>query len=129
MRLPSRAQGPQGSRPPKIRTGIPLRTARCLAHSHPVLSAITVTGIAGVCFSSSRIPGSTASTAGPFAARRYCGGRSEARARSTVFLEIPSCRATARADSPSDRCSRRISVQSPRGSPLFLLTPEPVKSE
>jgi hypothetical protein len=56
--------------------------------------------------------GSTASTAEPFGARRYCGGRSEASARSTVFREIPSCRATARADKPSARCNRRISAQS-----------------
>lgn len=66
----------------------------------------------GVCFSSSRIAGSTASTTEPLGARRYCGGRSEASALNTVPLEIPSCRATARADNPSARCSRRISAQS-----------------
>ncbi|MFF4796769.1 replication-relaxation family protein [Streptomyces sp. NPDC001276] len=47
--------------------------------------------------------------------------RSEAKARNTVFLEIPSCRATARADSPSTRCiSPVLHVNHPR----FLLTPD-----
>ena len=52
-----------------------------------------------------------------------CGGRSEAKARNTVFLEIPNCRATARADSPSIRCIRRISAQS--STLITSLPPDP----
>lgn len=37
--------------------------------SQPIRSAITVAGIVGVCFKSSRICGSTASTAEPFGGR------------------------------------------------------------
>nr|BEK70900.1 hypothetical protein KPHV_81270 [Kitasatospora purpeofusca] len=47
----------------------------------------------------------------PFTGRRHFGGRSEDSARETVPREIPSCRATARGDSPSARCNRRIPAQ------------------
>ncbi|MDX6346781.1 MAG: hypothetical protein QOF84_1571 [Streptomyces sp.] len=91
--------------------------ARSASH-RPIRFAVTVTGIVGVCFSSSRTAGSTASTAEPFGARRYCGGRSEAVARSTVFLEILSCRATARPDDPSARSSTWITSRPPDSRPM-----------
>lgn len=80
--------------------------------SQPIRSAITVAGIVGVSRSSSRICTSTASTAESLADCRYYGGRSFAKARLTVFFEMPRCRAIARIGICSARCSRRISAQS-----------------
>ena len=73
---------------------------------------MTVAGMVGVAFSSSRIAGPKASTAEPAGARVYFGGRSVFRAFFTVFFEMPRCRATARTGMPSARCSLRISAQS-----------------
>ncbi|MFD3929580.1 hypothetical protein [Streptomyces sp. NPDC058614] len=64
-----------------------------MPRTQPIRSAITVAGIVGVCFNSSRVCGSTASTAEPFGAREYIGGRLVASGRFTVFFEMPSCRA------------------------------------
>ena len=80
--------------------------------SHPIRSAITVAGIVGYAFSSSRIRGSTASTTDPFRGRSYLGGRSLAIAARTVFLETPITRAITLIGICSARCSRRISAQS-----------------
>src|SRR5689334_8143635 len=55
--------------------------------SQPIRSAITVAGIVGYPFSSSRIRGSAASTIDPFAGRSYFGGRSLAIAARTVFRD------------------------------------------
>src|SRR3954453_11605214 len=71
--------------------------------------------------STDRSAGSNASTAEPFAGRRYLGGLSDANALATVFLEIPSRLAIAACDSRSDTCSRRISAQS-----STLITPQAV---
>lgn len=51
--------------------------------SHPIRPAITVAGIVGVCFNSSRLAGSARSTADPFNGRWQNGGRSEAGASAT----------------------------------------------
>ncbi|TWG06242.1 hypothetical protein FHX80_114737 [Streptomyces brevispora] len=87
--------------------------------SQPIRSAITVAGMLGVCFSSSRICGSTASTADPLTGREYTGGRSVASARFTVFFEMPRCRAIALIGICSARCSLRISAQSSTEITLF----------
>ena len=79
--------------------------------SHPTRSAITVAGIRGYSRSSSRIRGSTASTADPFGARSYRGGPGEANAFFTVFRATPLKRAISEIDTPSAR-NRRISAQS-----------------
>jgi hypothetical protein len=79
----------------------------------PIRSAITVAGIVGHAWSSSRMRGSTASTIDPPPTRRsYRGGPSAASARFTVFFETPITRATALIGIPSARYSRRISAQS-----------------
>jgi hypothetical protein len=78
----------------------------------PIRSAITDAGIVGVSRKSSQICTSTASTAEPFSGRSYFGGRSCARARFTVFFEMPRCRAIALIGICSARCSLRISAQS-----------------
>lgn len=90
--------------------------------SRPIRSAITVTGIVGACFSSSRTAGSTVSTAEPFNGRRYFGGWSEDSARDTVPREILGCRATA-----GPRTLRPVQPANPgpvlhADHPLFLLT-------
>jgi hypothetical protein len=77
-----------------------------------VRCAITVAGILGNSTNNARTSASTPSTSRGCAARSYFGGRSEANAARTVFREIPSCRATSLIDTPSARCSRRISAQS-----------------
>jgi hypothetical protein len=87
--------------------------------SHPIRSAITVAGIAGYTFSSSRILGSAASTIDPAGLRSYFGGPSLAIAARTVFLEIPSTRAITLIGIPSARCSLRISAQSSTESTPF----------
>jgi len=80
-----------------------------------------VAGIRGCSASSNRTRASTASTNDPAGARSYFGGRSEANAEATVFLEIPNRRAIAACDNFSDRCSRRISAQSSN-----VITPQAV---
>ena len=64
-----------------------------IERSQPTRSAITVAGMLGYAFSSSRIRGSTPSTIDPTPVRRYAGGPSAANAAFTVFLEIPINRA------------------------------------
>jgi len=59
--------------------------------------------------SNARIAGTNASTAEPFGARWYFGGPVQANARATAPRETPRRRAIARAGTPSDRYSRRIS--------------------
>ncbi len=56
---------------------------------------ITVVGISGNSTNNARICGSTASTIEPFAARRYRGGSSLARALFTVLRDILNRRAMA----------------------------------
>jgi len=90
-----------------------------IPRSHPTRSAITVAGIRGSLLSSSRIRGSTASTAEPRAAREYLGGASLANAARTVFLEIPITLAIALIGICSALCNRRISAQSSTDSTLF----------
>jgi hypothetical protein len=81
-----------------------------------------VAGIVGVSRSSSRICTSTVSMAEPFGARWYCGSRSCASARFTVFFEMPRCLAIARIGICSARCSLRISAQSSTWITSSLLT-------
>jgi hypothetical protein len=88
----------------------------------PIRSAITDAGIVGVSRKSSQICTSTASTAEPFSGRSYFGGRSCARARFTVFFEMPRCRAIALIGICSARCSLRISAQSSTWITSSLLT-------
>ena len=71
---------------------------------------------------SSRIRGSTTSTADPFDARRYLDGAVDANSASTVFFERPITRAIALIGIRSARCSRRISAQSSTCNIRFLLT-------
>jgi hypothetical protein len=78
----------------------------------PIRSAITVAGIVGHAWSSSRILGSATSTIDPCGARSYRGGPSAAKARLTVFLEHPITLAICLIGIRSARCSRRISAQS-----------------
>ena len=78
----------------------------------PMRSAITVVGMSGHAFNSSRIRGSTPSTIDPVPARSYFGGASARNAARTVFRDTPITRAIALIGMPSDRCSRRISAQS-----------------
>ena len=87
--------------------------------SQPIRSAITVAGIVGYAFSSSRIRGSAASTIDPAGLRSYFGGRSLAIAARTVFREIPIIRAIALTGTCSARCSLRISAQSSTESTPF----------
>ncbi|KXO91673.1 hypothetical protein AXK61_24050 [Tsukamurella pseudospumae] len=63
-------------------------------YGQPIRCAITVAGIVGHCDSNTRICGSNASTTEPTRALLYFGGRSDANAARTVFLAMPSCRAT-----------------------------------
>ena len=90
-----------------------------MERSHPIRSAITVAGIDGYAFSSSRIRGSAASTTDPAGLRSYFGGRSLAIAARTVFLEIPIARAIALTGICSARYSLRISAQSSTESTPF----------
>lgn len=75
-------------------------------------AAITVAGILGYSFSSTRILGSTDLIADSPDTRSYLGGPSDFTAFATVFLEIPNRSAIDLIDSPSARCNRRISAQS-----------------
>jgi len=88
--------------------------------SQPIRSAITVAGIPGYAFSSSRIRGSAASTTDPARGRSYFGGPALAIAARTVFLDTPSTRAISLIGMPSARRSRRISAQFSTSSTLFL---------
>ena len=98
--------------------GLSLDRSR-IDRSHPTRSAITVAGIAGKAFNSSRIRGSNPSTTDPAGLRSYFGGRSLAIAARTVFLEIPIARAIALTGISSARCSLRISAQSSTESTPF----------
>jgi hypothetical protein len=94
--------------------------------SHPIRSAITVAGIAGCSFSSSRIRGSNASTHDPALLRSYLGGPSLASADRTVFPGIPSIRAIALTGSPAARCNLLISAQSSTDNTPSTPVPSPV---
>jgi len=87
--------------------------------SHPIRSAITVAGIRGYDFSSSRIRGSATSTTDPAGGRWYFGGPSLAIAARTVFPGTPITRAISLIGRPSDRYSRRTSAQFSTSSTLF----------
>jgi hypothetical protein len=91
-----------------------------IEYAQPIRSAITVAGIVGNAFNSSRTRGSTSSTTDPAGVRRYRGGPSLANADLTVFLEIPNPRAISEIDTPSDRRNRRISAQSSTSNTCFL---------
>lgn len=83
-------------------------------------------GILGYAFGSSRIRGSTASTADPGGRRAYLGGPSVAIAARTVFLETPNTRAIFLIGMPNDLCNLRISAQSSTdGNPFLLGSTEP----
>jgi hypothetical protein len=71
--------------------------------SQPIRSAITVAGIPGNAFSSSRVAGSNPSTIDPGLGRSYFGGPSLATAARTVFRDTPITRAIALIGTPSAR--------------------------
>jgi hypothetical protein len=83
-----------------------------IPRSQPTRSAITVAGMSGVSFSSSRIFCSTASTTEPVAARTYFGGTVDRTALRTVFLAMSSFFAIALIDIRSDKYKRRTSAHS-----------------
>jgi hypothetical protein len=83
-----------------------------IPYGQPTRSAITVAGIVGTAFNSSRIRGSNTSTRDPAGVRSYLGGPSLANAAFTVFREHPITRAISEIENPSERRSLRISAQS-----------------
>ena len=87
----------------------------------PTRSAITVAGIRGTDFSSSRIRGSNESANPADALRSYFGASSLRNAALTVFRETPMTRAISEIDTRSARCSLRISAQSSTSNTRFLL--------
>jgi hypothetical protein len=91
-----------------------------IEHGQPIRSAITVAGIVGNACNNSRIRGSYPSTTDPAGAREYRGGPSLAKARFTVFREIPTTRAISEIDNASARRSRRTSAQSSTPNTRFL---------
>src|SRR3954447_18025069 len=94
----------------RIRRSLSLSTVNECAQ--PIRCAITVAGIRGYSTSNARTCASTPSASVGCSSRSYFGGRSDASAARTVFLEIPNRRATSLTETPSARCNRRISAQS-----------------
>lgn len=84
-----------------------------LASARGVSSPRTsVAGIRGNCASSARICGSTSSTSDPRGPRSRDGGPSARSAARTVLRANPNRRAISLIETPSARCSRRISAHS-----------------
>jgi hypothetical protein len=116
LSLPRRSGGTENNRNSATR---PLKVR--IPCGQLIRSAVTVAGIRGTDLSSALIDGSKSSVNGDTGLRRYFGALSRRNAAFPVFRETLNTRAISEIDTPSARCSLRISAQSSTSNTRFLL--------